>query len=168
MSTSFANLSPDDGMLARQLWDIEQIKQLKARYFRFLDTKAWDQFAQIFTEDGELEFPVAREGGRPQLLRGRAALREGPATGHGLDAVTVHHGHTPEIEIGPDGTTATGIWAMFDFVDRPGDRRQGYGHYHEQYVKGRDGQWRIHRCRLVRLRLDFLSSAGESEGYGDG
>ncbi len=34
-----------------QLWDIEQIKQLKARYFRFLDTKDWNSFARLFTDD---------------------------------------------------------------------------------------------------------------------
>jgi hypothetical protein len=141
--------------LVQQLWDIEQIKQLKARYFRLLDTKAWDKWAELFTLDAELEFPVATEEGRPRVLRGRDELRAGPAQGHGPEAVTVHHGHTPEIEILPDGT-ARGIWAMYDFVDRPGDRRRGYGHYHEVYVKGDDGRWRIHRSRLVRLRVDFV------------
>ena len=34
-----------------QLWDIEAIKQLKARYFRYIDTKDWDAFSQLFTED---------------------------------------------------------------------------------------------------------------------
>ncbi len=28
----------------QMLWDIEQSKQLKARYFRLLDTKEWDAF----------------------------------------------------------------------------------------------------------------------------
>ena len=34
-----------------QLWDIEQSKQFKARYFRLLDTKDWDAFADLFTDD---------------------------------------------------------------------------------------------------------------------
>jgi hypothetical protein len=144
--------------LAQQLWDIEQIKQLKARYFRLLDTKSWDQWAELFTEDAELQYPVALEGGTPRVLRGREELRAGPRQGHGPAAVTVHHGHTPEIQLRPDGT-AHGIWAMFDFVDRPGDRRQGYGHYYEEYIKDGDGQWRIRRSRLERLRVDFLPPA---------
>ena len=41
--------------------DIEAIKRLKARYFRLMDTKQWDDFATVFAEDavmdmsGELE-----------------------------------------------------------------------------------------------------------------
>lgn len=31
--------------------DIEQIKQLKAKYFRFVDTKQWDAWGELFTED---------------------------------------------------------------------------------------------------------------------
>ncbi len=40
-----------------QLWDIEQIKQLKARYFRLLDTKDWDAFADRFTDDCPHDLP---------------------------------------------------------------------------------------------------------------
>jgi hypothetical protein len=34
---------------------------------------------------------------------------------------------------------AAGIWAMFDWVDSSGSggtSMQGFGHYHEHYVKG--------------------------------
>jgi hypothetical protein len=50
---------------------------------------------------------------------------------------------------------------MFDYVEWPpsgtGDRvgLQGYGHYVEEYVR-EDGEWRIARCRLNRLRVDPL------------
>jgi hypothetical protein len=72
--------------------------------------------------------------------------------------VTVHHGHTPEIEL-TSPTTATGVWA---FVDRllPGpDARpgmtpmDGWGHYHETYVKS-DAGWRIKTQLVTRLRRD--------------
>jgi hypothetical protein len=72
---------------------------------------------------------------------------------------TVHHGHMPEIEItGSD--TARGMWAMFDYVEWPEQdgRRiglKGYGHYVEEYVR-EDGDWRIARSRLERLRVDPL------------
>jgi 3-phenylpropionate/cinnamic acid dioxygenase small subunit len=29
---------------------LEQIKQLKARYFRFVDTKRWQEWGELFTE----------------------------------------------------------------------------------------------------------------------
>jgi hypothetical protein len=66
----------------------------------------------------------------------------------------------PEIEItGAD--TATGTWAMFDYVEFPpapsGERvgLQGYGHYTEEYVR-EEGEWRIKSLHLSRLRIDPL------------
>jgi uncharacterized protein (TIGR02246 family) len=136
------------------LVDIEAIKQLKARYFRLMDQKQWDEWAMVFAEDAHLVVP---EGGVDE--RGRAAV---VASVSGvLEGVrTVHHGHMPEIEItGPD--TARGTWAMFDYVEfpsRPDGERvglQGYGHYTEEYVR-EDGQWRIASLHLSRLRIDPL------------
>jgi len=43
----------------QMLWDVEQIKQLKARYFRLLDTKDWDGFADLFTDDCRHVLPSA-------------------------------------------------------------------------------------------------------------
>ena len=37
---------------------------------------------------------------------------------------------------------------------------QGFGHYHEQYVKGDDGRWRIKHLRLTRLRMDQTAPTG--------
>jgi succinate dehydrogenase/fumarate reductase flavoprotein subunit len=33
---------------------------------------------------------------------------------------------------------------------------RGYGHYHEHYAKGDDGQWRITSLTLTRIRRDWL------------
>ena len=128
--------------------EIEAIKQLKARYFRLMDTKQWEQFGAIFTEDATLAAspdPNETFRGRADIVRRvSAALRE---------ATTVHHGHMPEIELtGAD--TARGIWAMYDFVDLPQLVLHGWGHYHEEYAK-QGGAWRIQSSRLTRLRLDI-------------
>ena len=130
--------------------DIEAIKQLKARYFRLMDTKQWDAWTDVFTEDATVTAspdPNETFRGRAEIVRKvSAALRE---------ATTVHHGHMPEIELtGPD--TAKGIWAMYDFVDLPQLVLHGWGHYHEEYVK-QQGAWRIRRTRLTRLRLDITN-----------
>ena len=70
------------------------------------------------------------------------------------DAVTVHHGHMPEIEL-TSASTATGIWALQDIVMWPdGTRLEGYGHYHEAYEVV-DGQWRISSLVLTRLHMDL-------------
>ena len=138
----------------QQLLDIEQLKQLKARYFRLVDTKRWDEWGMVFATDAVLELP------------------EGDLVFHGRDAIvanvrsfmqdvrSVHHGHMPEIEITGDDS-ARGVWAMFDYVEWPevdGRRNglHGYGHYVEEYVR-EEGEWRIARTRLERLRVDPLS-----------
>ncbi len=42
---------------AAMLWEIEQIKQLKARYFRGVDAEDWDLFRSVFTEDVRTKLP---------------------------------------------------------------------------------------------------------------
>jgi hypothetical protein len=139
--------------LLRRLLDTEELKQLKARYFRCLDTKSWDDWGDVFATDAVMELPEV-----DQVVEGRDAIVA--AVSEALTGTrTVHHGHMPELELtGPD--TARGTWAMFDFVEWPpdGERRSGlvgYGHYREEYVRD-GGQWRIQRIRLDRLRVDPL------------
>jgi ketosteroid isomerase-like protein len=128
--------------------DVEAIKQLKARYFRLMDTKDWVGFRDVFTDDFVLD--ATPSGGR--VVDGADAFVELVA-GLLAGAVTVHQGHMPEIElVGAD--EATGIWALHDIVIRPdGTRLDGYGHYHERYRKGLDG-WRIASSMLTRLHSD--------------
>ena len=134
-------------MTPEQLVAVEQIKQLKARYFRLMDTKQWQDWAQVFTEDAVLQWGPEESHvfhGRDAIVNGvRQALRE---------ATTCHHGHMPEIEVEAEDR-ARGIWAMYDYVETPQFVLNGFGHYHEEYRR-RDGAWRIHRLRLTRLRED--------------
>ena|SRR5215510_3420144 len=141
---------------AQHLDEIEQIKQTKARYFRFLDSKQWADWRTCFTDD--LHFYLGQDT-KPMA----ASADEFVAYVSKLlaEAVTVHHGHMPEIEL-TSATTATGVWAMFDWVDRnktatPERTFQGYGHYIEEYAKEADGRWRIKRIRLTRIRVDLLN-----------
>ena len=138
---------------ADALHAIEQIKQLKARYFRLLDTKRWDEWGDVFTPGCVMEVPEADmvSQGRDEIVRGVSGALEGVRS--------VHHGHMPEIELtGPD--TAQGIWAMFDYLEWPASDGntsgiKGYGHYYEEYARD-GGQWRISRLRLERIRIDPL------------
>lgn len=124
----------------------EAIERLKARYFRLLDTKRWDEWGDVFTAGAVLRFGP----GDDEVLHGREAIVAGVSAALG-DGVTVHHGYLPEIDV-LSATTATGTWAMADDVSLPGLRLRGAGHYHERYVKGADGEWRIASTELVRLR----------------
>jgi uncharacterized protein (TIGR02246 family) len=130
--------------------DVEAIKQLKARYFRTLDTKDWAGMRQVFTDDVVMD-TTASPGGTMV-----AGADEFMAFLLGVigDVVTVHQGHTPEIEL-TSATTATGIWAMEDMLRWPDGREMhGYGHYHETYERA-DGAWRIKTSALTRLRVDW-------------
>jgi len=143
------------------LEDLEAIRQLKARYFRFVDTKQWDRWGELFTEDAVLDVPLVR--GEP--LRGRPAITDRVRQGL-TPMITVHHGHMPEIELaGSD--RARGLWPMYDrlltttneltadpAVSGFGPRYEGFGHYVEEYARGEDGRWRIARCELRRLHLE--------------
>jgi len=44
---------------AQEWLELEAIKRLKARYFRCMDTKDWEGWADVFTEDASLEFDLA-------------------------------------------------------------------------------------------------------------
>jgi len=141
-----------------RLTAIEEIKRLKARYFRCMDTKDWEGFAGVFAPDAAMD--VSSDMGTATdhdgITRGNneiAAFVRNAVD----DVVTVHHGHMPEIEI-TSSTTASGLWAMEDKLRWPEGSpikiMHGYGHYHETYTKV-DGQWRIATTRLSRLRIDL-------------
>jgi hypothetical protein len=141
------------------LWEIEQIKQLKARYFRYLDTKQWEKLKAVFAADASI-WRLGQEVGAVEPFR--QSVDEFFAdimTGHdGAVALSVHQGHMPEITI-IDTDHANGIWSMFDWLDIPEKRAfQGFGHYFEEYEKDPDGQWRIKSWRLTRLRVDQVPS----------
>lgn len=143
----------------QMLWDIEQIKQLKARYFRFIDTKDWAGFATLFTTDCVHHLPA--EAPTPTL--GNAEYLEDLKKTLGPDVVTTHHGQMPEITL-LSATEAEGVWSMFDDLqfNPPGAaprRIQGYGHYFETYRKGEDGRWRISSKRNARQRLEQVAPA---------
>jgi len=137
---------------------IEDIKRLKAKYFRCLDTKDWDGFASVFSDDAVMDMSSEmRDGTTPGdgITTGAQAIAR--FVSGAVDQVnTVHHGHMPEIDVTSD-TTAAGIWAMEDKLwwpeGAPLTAMHGYGHYHERYVRTADG-WRISFLTLTRLRVD--------------
>jgi hypothetical protein len=133
--------------------DVEAIKQLKARYFRTMDTKDWAGMRQVFADDVVVD--TTESGGN--VVAGAdefMAFLQGTLK----DVITVHQGHMPEISL-TSATTATGIWALQDILKWPdGSEMYGYGHYHETYeLIG--GSWRIKSLTLTRLRTDFIGAA---------
>jgi hypothetical protein len=135
------------------LYEIEAIKQLKARYCRYLDTKDWEAWRTIFADDFVSD---TSESGGDVIVGADAFVRY--TRGHigKASQPTVHQVHAPEITL-TSPTTATGVWALQDVVRlAPGLNLQGYGHYHETYEKT-DGRWYIKSSRLTRLREDIFN-----------
>ncbi|WTW93888.1 nuclear transport factor 2 family protein [Streptomycetaceae bacterium NBC_01309] len=143
--------APGQAALARLL-DLEEIRTLKARYFRLMDTKDWKALREVFTDDARMDIDGFVTDGGDAI----AAFMSGVLA----SVRTVHHGHMPEITFADDGH-AQGIWAMYDYVEFPHDGEgdpqglKGYGHYHDEYRR-QNGEWRIALTRLVRLRVDPL------------
>ena len=132
---------------AVELWEIERIKQLKARYCRLLDAKEWSAWAGVFTEDCEM---YARPDS-DEIITGRDAWVEFVAASIG-SGPSLHYAFMPEVRL-LDETRATGVWAMFGAVElgtsADGVTVRNFGHYDERYRKEADGHWRICWQRLT-------------------
>ena len=141
--------------MAEELWaELEAVRQLKARYFRLMDTKQWDIWRTLFTDDLIVEYETAvktfGESAEPNIRFEGADVFVEAVKSNIRGALTAHHGHMPEIEL-TSPTTARGVWAMEDVVEIPGQWLfHGYGHYHETYRK-EGADWRIATLRLTRL-----------------
>ncbi len=156
------------------LLDVHAIHELKHRYLRCLDQKAWDELATCFTADA-----TARYGGGAIELDGRDAILAFLTESMGSTGMlTSHRGTQPEIDlVGP--AEATGIWALEDVVIHQdfGVTIHGASFYEDRYVKV-DGSWLIQATGYkrtyeeiwprssvegIRLSADFWATGGRSD-----
>ncbi|MEW2428770.1 nuclear transport factor 2 family protein [Micromonospora sp. NPDC047644] len=148
-STSASSKSLADRV--QRLEDIEEIHQLKARYFRFVDEKKHDDLAALFTPDAQLVTDGITWKSPKEFAH---TIRD--LTGA---APSAHSGAMPEITItGPN--TASGTWSMEDILTFPAgpnapEGHNGYGQYRETYKKV-NGKWLIHSVLLTRFWMDPL------------
>lgn len=132
-----------------QLMALEEIKRLKARRDRAVDTKDWNTYLALHApdhkshNDGHEPWNSAQE----MITNVRKLLGEG--------TISAHHSHTPEITF-KSSSKAKGIWAMEDniFWKEGGDDHwlQGFGFYHETYEK-REGKWLFTSRQLKRTHV---------------
>ena len=133
--------------------ELEAIRQLKARYCRFLDAKDSDGWRSVFSDDLVVKLDMAVSTGGADPMTGppvEGADNFVTTVLGGLEnAATMHHCHTPEITL-TSPVTATGIWAMEDWIIfGNGNELHGAGHYHETY-ENQYGTWRIKTLHLTR------------------
>jgi ketosteroid isomerase-like protein len=130
---------------------LEEIRRLKYRYLRAVDTKDWDLLADTFTPDGVADYGTPAMG-KPLVLTGRDAIVAFMRDNLGPGMITVHAAGQPEIDV--DGDTATGIWSFQDTVIAVEHKVviQGAAFYEDTYRRDGDGdgQWRISRTGYQR------------------
>ena len=124
----------------QQLSDLEEIKVLKSRYFRGIDTADWSLLEGMFTADVNVEYI----GGDYHVrLKGAEAMMEFLANSFHSGTLGMHHGHTPEIVFtGPD--SAEGLWYLEDIFINLEEKFHTFGTaiYRDSYM--RDGsRWQI-------------------------
>ena len=141
-------------MTPEDLVEIELIKRVKYAYFRCLDLKQWDEIGELFTDDA-----TASYGGGAYAFEGRDAIVDFFRKAMGRETfLSSHKAHHPEIDLtGPD--TATGVWALEDFViDLQWELDiHGAAFYEDEYVRV-DGSVEdpAHRVQ-ARVRGDLVA-----------
>ncbi|MGV9798724.1 nuclear transport factor 2 family protein [Mycobacterium sp. NPDC003449] len=120
--------------------DIDEIKQVKYRYLRALDTKNWDEFADTLTEDVAGDY--GQSLGEALHFTERDTLVEFMKRSLGPEIITEHRVAHPEITVTGDEATAT--WYLQDRVIAPDFNFMliGAAFYHDAYRRTGDG-WKI-------------------------
>lgn len=130
----------------------QAIGELKARYCRLMDQKAWDEWALCFTVDATMVNAGA-------ITQGRQAIRDMVAAA--MERIpSSHQAFLPEIALTGEHT-AEGVWACM-FVQANG-RTTGFGHYHDTYAKV-GGEWKISHLDLVTTFVEGTSIPSQLVG----
>lgn len=134
------------------LYDIECIKQLKARYCAFADQDYDpDGIASLFVEDGFWD------GGPFGRHQGRAAIHAFFTGVSKVISFVDHYATNPLIDV--DGDRATGRWDLWAPIVKEPEPMAAWimGKYHDEYVRTGEG-WRF---RSLTLAVRALSPYDE-------
>jgi hypothetical protein len=146
---------------------IEEIKQLKYRYFRSLDLKDWDTFGDTLTADVR-----ARYGTKAMASAVHYDTREEVvdfmATNLPPAVITTHVASHPEIDV--EGDRATASWVFEDTViatapaGGAGVLIRGSGYYRDEYRREADGRWRISATTYERI-YEVMTSMADTPSF---
>lgn len=144
---------------------IEEIKRLKHRYFRTLDLKLWDEFADCLAEDVSARYGTQAMD-KPLHYDNRADVVDFMRNNLGPGIITIHVANHPEIDVATGGDTATGSWAFEDTVIVPDFKVQirGGGYYVDTYRRDADGAWRIASTQYERI-YEAMTSLDDTPSF---
>jgi hypothetical protein len=136
----------------QQLSDFEDIRTLKHRYFRGIDTADMALLSGLFTEDVAVDY---RGGNYRVKLTGRDDMLEFLANSFNSGFMAMHHGHMPEITLTGDDS-AEGIWYLEDIAITLATRSHTVGSalYRDHYRR-EGGVWKIARTEYDRV-IEFI------------
>lgn len=137
--------------------DVDEIKQVKYRYLRALDTKHWDEFADTLTEDVTGDYGPSL--GETLNFTERGPLVDFMRNSLGPEIITEHRVSHPEITV--DGDQATAIWYLQDRVIAPSFNFMliGAAFYYDTYRRTSEG-WKICATRYDRTYDATMSLEG--------
>ena len=140
-----------------RLLALEDIKLLRAKYCRYIDSHQFDRLAGILTEDFLLDMsPTSKVlGTEVKPLQGRDTVVAMMNAAFAPLKMLLHIVTIPEIEF-QDGEHATGVWRQETYIkenrpDLPGSGL-AYATVFDTYRK-EDGRWLI---ASVRVELEVL------------
>ena len=139
----------------KRLEDIEEIKNLQARYCYFIDTLQMDKVPDLFAENFIAEYvPMATFKTRAELMQFLKGADEG-------SSMMCHQAMTPLIEV--DGDKATGTWYLFgpftNYLPKGEVANWVQGRYDNDYVR-EDGKW-----KFSHLRFKFNIQSPYEDGW---
>jgi hypothetical protein len=138
---------------------IEEIRQLRARYLRFLGTGDWDALRRLFADHAEFTLVEDLVVGSTDEFIEQLQVRLA-----GYSVPEVQYGQFPEIELmGSD--TARGIWAA-PSSSFAGDGPAGGVRYVVEEYHREAGVWKIARCELPPC-LELGERAGDRAAISD-
>lgn len=145
----------------QQLSDMEDIRTLKHRYFRAIDTADWDLLDGMFTDDVHVEYI----GGTYHVsLDGAANMTEFLANSFHAQCMAMHHGHMPEITLTGDNS-ADGVWYLqdifLDFIKK--ENTWGTAIYRDTYRR-EQGSWKIQSTVYDRI-MEVIEPLNDAARY---
>jgi len=135
----------------------EEIRDRKAKYCRYLDTKQFDNWEALFCADARITY-YGPDG--EVLLDFKDVTEFSRLTRTLFDTTrTIHQVHNSEIIV-ITNEEAHAIWSMEDWhiyspaKENPAKSMNGFGHYYETW-RLIEGLWRIARLELRRTILQL-------------
>ncbi len=138
----------------RRLEDIEDIRQLRARYCQYLDDGRWDELAELFTAGGAF-VGLSTVRGRDQLREFFADLQRGSLS------AWWHFSSNETVTV--DGDRAWGQTWLHQPCVVDGESHIAAGRYRDEIVRESDGVW-----RFAERAVSFFFWAPLASGWAPG